>query len=113
MASVGTTVSVTTGAPALLWQTSTGVSPDPQTTLAGNATAQIYRAGTFNTPIPILIRNEDTTHTVTLGGSTVTSGSSVTLRAGESLTFNAVGNDSLYAIANTNTVTVSVLVQKQ
>jgi hypothetical protein len=107
MAAVDAALSVTTGAPVLLWQTSTGVSPDAA--IAG----QVFRAGTFDSPIPILVRNEDATHNATLGGSAVTANSGPSLRAGESLTFNIVGNDSLYAIANTNTVTITVLVQRQ
>lgn len=106
MASIGTNQSVST-TPKLLWQTSTGVSPDAA------ISGQVYRAGAFDDPIPILIRNEDATNQVTLGGSAVVAGTGPSLRAGESLTFNVIGNDSLYARSASATVVVSVLVQRQ
>jgi hypothetical protein len=106
MASIGSVVSVTTAA-TLLWQTSTGVAPDAA--IGG----QVYRAGQMNDPVPVLVRNEDTTNAVTLCGLAGVAGVGPSLRAGESLTFNPVGNDSLYAISASATVDVSVLVQRQ
>ena len=41
----------TSGTAALLWQTSTGVAPDT----AVAPTSGIYRAGTVNDPVPIII----------------------------------------------------------
>lgn len=105
MATVGTNVSVTTSA-TLLWQTSTGVSPD--TAISG----QVVRAGTMNDPKPIIIRNEDATNSCTLCGSAGAAGTGTTLKAGESLTFNVVGNDSMYAIVASTGVTVSVTFMK-
>ena len=113
MAQADAPVSVGTGATSLLWQTSTGVSPDPKTTLAGNATAQIYRAGTVNDPVPIIIENLDATNPVYLGSSTVSSTTGTKLIAGASITRNVVGNDSEYAISTGGTVSVSVEVGRQ
>lgn len=96
----------------LLWQTSTGVSPDPETTLAGNATQQIFRAGTVNDPVPIVVENTDATNAVYLGGSGVTTSTGLKLAAGASLTYNVVGNDSLYAIS-AGSVVVAVAVGRQ
>lgn len=106
-------VSVGTGATSLLWQTSTGVSPDPETTLQGSATAGIFMAGTLNDPVPIIIENLDGTNPVYLGNSTVTSSTGTKLAAGASITRNVVGNDSEYAIATDGTVAVSVQASRQ
>lgn len=106
MATVGTNVSVTTSA-TLLWRTSTGVSPDPA------VTGQTVRAGTHDDPVPIIIRNEDGTNALTLCGSAGVAGTGTTLKAGESLTFNVVGNDSMYGIVASTGVTVSVTFMKQ
>lgn len=106
-------IAVGTVAAARLWQTSTGVPPDPQTTLAGNATPQIFRAGTVNDPVPITIENLDETNPVYLGDSVVTSGTGLKLAAGASITRNVVGNDSEYAIATGGTVNVAVEVGRQ
>lgn len=113
MAQTPAQVSVTTGGAALLWQTSTGVSPDPETTKAGNATPQIFRAGTVNDPVPILISNLDATNPVYLGGSGVTANTGAKLAAGASITRNVVGNDSEYAIATGGTVLVAVEAGRQ
>jgi hypothetical protein len=111
MANKSAPITVTTTA-ALLWQTSTGVSPDPLPTAAGNATAQIFRAGTFNDPVPIVIENTDATNAVYLGGSGVTTSTGIKLAAGASLTYNVIGNDSLYAIS-AGSVAVDVSVGRQ
>lgn len=89
----------------LLWRTTTGVSPDP----APNGANGIYRAGTPNDPVPIIIENQDATNSVTLGGSGVSIGGNGTiLDAGASITRNVVGNDSEYVIANAGSPVVSV-----
>jgi hypothetical protein len=112
MAQTTTTVAVGTVSPALLWQTSTGVSPDPKTTAAGNATAQIFRAGTFNDPVQVTIQNTDATNPVYLGGSTVAASGATLgekLLAGITKQLPAViGNDSMYAISTGGTVNVVV-----
>lgn len=105
-------VSVGTGATSLLWQTSTGVSPDVTTALAGGTTG-VFRAGTFNDPIPIIIENLDATNPVYLGAIGVTSGTGTKIAAGGSITRNVVGNDSEYAISTGGTVAVSVQVSRQ
>lgn len=101
-----------TGATALLWQTSTGVPPDPATALAGGTTG-VFRAGTFNDSLPIVIENLDAANAVYLGDSAVTSSTGTKLAAGASITRNPVGNDSEYAIAVGGTVNVSVEVGRQ
>ena len=106
MATVGTNVSVLTTT-TLLWRTSTGLSPDAA------ISGQTVRAGTHNDPVPIIIRNEDATNSATLCGSAGVAGTGTTLKAGESLTFNTVGNDSMYAIVASTGVTVSVTFMKQ
>lgn len=106
-------VSVGTGAASLLWQTTTGVSPDPITTQAGNATPGIFWAGTPTDPLPIVIENLDATNNVYLGDSGVTSSTGTRLAPGASLTRNVVGNDSEYAISTGGTVAVSVEVARQ
>lgn len=113
MAQNSAQVSVGTSTPVLLWQTSTGISPDPETSLAGNATAQIFRAGTVNDPVPIIIENLDGTNPVYLGPVGVTSSTGLKLPAGASITRNVVGNDSEYAISTGGTVAVAVEVGRQ
>lgn len=111
MGTATTIVSVTTSAAQLLYQTSTGVAPDPETTQAGNATAQIFQAGTTSDPVRIKITNEDATNPVYLGGSGVTSTTGDKLAAGATLgPLTIVGNDSLYAISTGGTVKCSVMV---
>ena len=100
-------VVTTSGTAALLWQTSTGVSPDPK--LAANGgTAGVYQAGTFNDPLPIIIANQDATNAVTLCGVGGAATVGTILIAGASITRNVVGNDSEYVIANAGTPKVSV-----
>lgn len=97
-------VVTTSGTAALLWQTSTGVAPDTALSSSGG----VYRAGTMNDPVPIIIANQDATNAVTLvalgGAATV----GTILIAGASITRNVVGNDSEYVIANAGTPKVSV-----
>jgi len=107
MASVSAQVDVTTEA-TLLWQTTTGVPPDS----APDAAAQVFRAGTFNDPLPIVVKNTDAENSVYLGGSDVSAENGFPLDHGESLTFNSVGGDSLFAIS-AGSVVVAVLVGRQ
>jgi hypothetical protein len=113
MAQFSAQLSVTTAAPLRLWQTSTGVSPDPETTKAGSATPQIFQAGTVNDPVPILIENTDGTNPIYVGPVGVTSSTGLKIPAGDSITRNVVGNDSEYAIATGGTVVVAVEVGRQ
>jgi hypothetical protein len=113
MAQFSAQLSVTTTTPLRLWQTSTGVSPDPQTTKQGSATAQIFMAGTFNDPVPIVIENTDGTNPVYVGPVGVTSTTGLKIPAGGSYTRNVVGNDSEYAISTGGTVVVGVEVGRQ
>lgn len=104
MANVSAQLTVTTAAE-LLWQTTTGVSPDPAVAVA----SQIFPAGTPDDPRPILVENTDATNPVYIGGSAVTTSTGTKLAAGGSLTYNVIGNDSLYAIsAGSVVVAVSV-----
>jgi len=104
MAQVSAQISVTTSA-TLLWQTSTGESPDTA------ITGQVFRAGVFNASLPILIVNQGS-GPVYLGGSAVTTSTGTQLVAGGSLAYNAIGNDSMYAVGG-STQTVGVCVGQQ
>lgn len=94
MATVAAQVTVATD-PILIWQTTTGVFPDTPV----DQDAQQFQAGTFNDPVPIIVANTDATNSVFLGGSGVADDTGLPLLAGESVTYNVVGNDSLYAIS--------------
>lgn len=98
----------------LLWQTSTGVSPDPAPAAGAAGAGPIIRAGTVNDPVPIILTNEDATNPAYLGGSGVTGPTNGTpLAAGASITRNVIGNDSEYVAGDGNTVDVSVEVGRQ
>lgn len=99
----------------LLWQTSTGVAPDPiPANVPTTGVTSVYRAGTAADPVPIIIRNEDSTNPVYLGGKGVTGPTNGTeLIAGASITRNVVGNDSEYVAGDGNAVNVSVEVGRQ
>lgn len=105
-------VAVGTNATSLLWQTSTGVPPDPKTALAGGTTG-VFRAGTFNDPLRIIIDNLDASNPVYVGDSAVTSGTGTPIVKGGQLVLEVVGNDSMYAISTGGTVAVSVTVGRQ
>lgn len=113
MAQVPIQVQVGTSTPALLWQTTTGVSPDPITSAQGNSQQGIVFAGVPTDPVPIVITNLDPTNPVYLGPYNVASNSGTKLPPGGSLTRSVVGNDSEYAIATGGTVTVSVEIGRQ
>jgi len=106
MAATADIVAVGTTA-TLLWQTTSGVSPDPAVAPA----SQIFWAGTPNDPRPILVRNVSAV-TVYLGGSAVTTSTGEELLAGEAVPYNVVGNDSLYAVVASSTANVAVLCQR-
>jgi hypothetical protein len=98
----------------LLWQTSTGVAPDPLPANVSGGVTSVYRAGTSVDPVPIIIKNEDATNAVYLGGKGVTGASNgTTLPAGASITRNVVGNDSEYVAGGGNAVNVTVEVGRQ
>lgn len=107
MANIAARVTVTTTA-TLLWQTSTGVSPDTAIATA----SQVFPAGNPNDPVPILVANTDGSNAVYLGGSAVTTSTGVPLAAGASISYNVIGNDSLYAIS-AGSVAVAVGVGRQ
>jgi hypothetical protein len=109
MANRAAQITVATTGQTLLWQTSTGVAPDT----AINPAAQVFRAGNGVDSVPILIVNHDGTNAVFLGGSAVTIATGARLAAGGSLTFNVIGNDSLFAQASTAAVVVGVSVGRQ
>lgn len=109
MAQTAIQLQVGTSTPVLLWQTSTGIAPeDPITAKQGNSQSQIFQAGTFSDPVPIVIQNLDASNPVYLGPYNVASNSGVRLNAGASITRNIVGNDSEYAISTGGTVSVAV-----
>jgi len=90
------------------------VDPITYATLS-NPAANIFKSGTNNDPLPIeLIFASD--NTIYLGGSTVAaSGGSVgALATGlVSLSYNCIGDDSLYGIVATGTQAVQLLVLRQ
>jgi hypothetical protein len=106
MASASRVVSVGTAA-TLLWQTTSGVSPDP----AVSVSTGIFWAGTPADPRPILVRNTGSS-TVYLGGPGVTTATGMELLTGESIPYNSVGNDSLYAVVASSTDNVTVEAQR-
>jgi|SRR5579872_842441 len=107
MAQVSAQLTVGTSTPVLLWQTSTGVSPDAA------ISGQVFRAGTFNDPVPIVIENTDATNPIFLGPVGVTSSTGFRVAAGLSITRNVMGNDSEYAISTGGNVATAVLVGRQ
>lgn len=114
MAQKVTQVVAPSAAQILLWQTSTGVSPDPAPAAGTAGAGPIIRASGPTDPVPILITNQDATNTCYIGGSGVTGPTNGTpLAAGASLTRNVVGNDSEYVAGNGNTVDVTVEVGRQ
>jgi hypothetical protein len=86
--------------PVLIWQTSSGTTPDPEPVPPTTPPQKIWRAGSFNDPRPIICKALGTLYT---GGETVTVTTGLPWATGESLTFNVNGNDSLYAVASTTT----------
>ena len=80
-------------------------------TLLPSATFKL--TGDLQDPLPVIIRNEDTTNPVVIGGPGVTATTGMTLAAGQSLPMAIYGNDFPSAIVAVTTVTVSVLVGRQ
>src|SRR5215831_29028 len=109
MAYSSTQVSVATTGSTLLFQTSTGVPPDPKPTIAGGP-AQTFQAGSVNDPVAITIQNLDAANPIYIGGVGVTAASGTRLAPQASANFVVVGNQSQYAVATGAAVTVAVLV---
>ena len=104
MANKHAQLSVATNTQTLLWQTSSGFSPDPA------ISGQVFRAGRAGDPVPIVVVNHDATNAVFVGGSNVTTSTGAKLAAGGTLTYQVVGNDSLYAQSASAAVSVGVTV---
>lgn len=115
MAQKGVQVVAPSSGQILLWQTSTGVAPDPiPANVPTTGVTSVYRAGTAADPVPIIIQNQDAKNPCYLGGSGVTGPTNGTeLIAGASITRNVVGNDSEYVAGDGNAVNVSVEVGRQ
>jgi hypothetical protein len=114
MAQVVAEVAAPSSGSILLWQTSTGVSPDPLPAAASGGTTSVYQAGTFNDPVKIEIQNIDSTNPCYLGGSSVAGPSTgIALVAGAILERSVVGNDSEYVTGDGHTVDVIVKVSRQ
>src|SRR5215831_6678506 len=109
MAYSSTQVSVATTGSTLLFQTSTGVPPDPKPTIAGGP-AQTFQAGSVNDPVAVTIQNLDAANPIYIGAVGVTAASGTRLAPQASLNFVVVGNQSQYAVATGAAVTVAVLV---
>ena len=93
------------GTPTLIWQTTTGVTPDPAVT----RTARIFQAHGPNDPLPILVVLPATKTVYVCNSTTTTTATDVALPQGATIPFNVVGNDALYLICAT-AVTVGVIV---
>lgn len=102
-------VTVTTSA-TRLWNTTTG---DTITgTAAPNLTTRIFRSGSYNDAVPIVIQNQSATVNLYVGGSTVTTGNGFIIAPSQSLAFSVNGNDSIYGVA-ASTITACILVGRQ
>lgn len=89
----------------LIWQTSTGVSPDT----AVNPANGIYTSHSPGDPLPILVNIPTGASFVIVDGSGTAIGSNAAIAGPVTIPFNVIGNDILYgAIAATGTVTVTV-----
>jgi hypothetical protein len=87
----------------LIFQTSTGVSPDP----AVSPSTGIYQAGAVGDPVPILVIIPSGATLVIVGASGAAIGSVAGIAGPATIPFNVIGNSSLYgAIAATGSVTV-------
>lgn len=87
----------------LIWQTSTGVSPDP----AISPSTGIHRAGTPTDPKPILVIIPSGTTFVIVPSSGAAIGSLQGIAGPVTIPFNVIGNSTLYgAIGATGSVTV-------
>lgn len=112
MATRSYVVTVLPTAPTLLWQTSTGIYPDPpyskRTTPKATLT-KVWLSGTVNDPRPFVVKAKGLVY---LGGTTVSAATGLTLTTGQSLTFNVVGQTSLYALSAAGTVKVKITVMR-
>jgi len=109
MAAIGQTVSVGTSA-TQLFQVLDAVS------YPASPTATQFKAGSANDPLPILL-SVPSGGTVYLGGSTVTNSGGASpgcaVAGPATFSYNAIGDDSLYAAASSGTVLVGVCVMRQ
>jgi hypothetical protein len=92
-------------APVAVWQTTTGVAPDPAVTHA----AGIYQAHGPNDPLPLILVLPATKTVYVTNPTTTHTTQDVALPKGATIPFNVVGNDTLYLLCAT-TVTVGVIV---
>ena len=110
MSAFGTVIVIGT-TPTLLFEVVDGI-----TYLANGytraANPEIFLAGDVNAPLPIVLALPSAS-TIYLGGSTVTTGTGAPFTGISALTFNVVGDDSLYGVVSTGTTNVSLLVMKQ
>ncbi len=99
--------------PVLLWETTSGVTPDPAVDVATG----IFRAGTFTDPTPITVTNTSATHILWVSqgpsAASVSKTNGTPIYPKGSVTFNVVGNDQLWGVATTASCKVSVTVGRQ
>lgn len=107
MAALGQIVSVGNTA-TLIYQVVDGVTYSTLTSPGTN----VFKSGTPNDPIPLLIVFPATA-TVYCGGSGVTSGTGVLMPAGYTFIYNVVGGDSLYGITASGSQNVQILALRQ
>jgi hypothetical protein len=88
----------------------TAIFQTVETTGSVNLANGIYPAGNASAPRPIIIENLDAANPVYLGtDASVASNTGLTLVHGGTLTFNIIGNETLYGLAGTANVAVAVL----
>jgi hypothetical protein len=92
----------------LIWQTSTGVSPDT----AVAPSSYIFRAGTPQDPVPIQVVIPSGTTLAIVGSAGAAVNTGVSIAGPTVLTYNVVGNDIMYG-AITGTGTVQLIVGRQ
>lgn len=110
MAALGQVVSVGTSA-TLIFQV---VDPITYAGLSSPA-ANVFKCGSENDPLPLLLVFPASTN-IFLGGSAVTAsggGVGANINGVTSLSYNVVGNDSLYGIVASSTASVQLLVLRQ
>ena len=75
--------------------------------------ARIFQAPAWATsadPVPVIVTNRDAAQTAYLGGDDVTSANGFDLLAGESVTYDAMLGDDIWAVTGAATAALRVLV---
>jgi hypothetical protein len=107
MAAVGQTISVGT-TPTLLFEVLSSTEYNKLSSPAAN----IFPTGTPGDPLPILLVFLSA-NTIYCGGSGVTTSAGALMTGVVTLSYNAVGGDSLYGVVASSTQSVQLLVLRQ